>query len=106
MKFDVRRILLLKPFDQSEEDKIDNYSGKFRNFLMILSFIFSVSAVSAIFAFPDSDLPLILISLGCATNAILSGADWHSGFKAKALNKLFEAIFMLVIILFLKALTQ
>lgn len=106
MKFDPKKILALKPFDESSDNLKDDYSGsKIRTFLILLTFCSAIAALSAVFLFPMGDAPIILMSISCASSAILSGIEWHLGFKAKALNKLFEVFMLLILLVLIKQLT-
>ncbi len=65
----------------------------------------SIAGISAVFIYPMTKAPIILISLGCASSAILSGIEWHLGYKSKALNKLFEATVLLVLLILVRLFT-
>lgn len=73
--------------------------------LFIWPFFVSIAGISAVFIYPMTKAPIILISLGCASSAILSGIEWHLGYKSKALNKLFEATVLLVLLILVRLFT-
>lgn len=106
LKFDIKKAFTLKPFDESEDESRDEFTGsKIRTFLIYFAFCSSIAGFSAVLLFPMSDTPIILISLGCASSAILSGIEWHLGFKSKSLNKLFEVVVLLIMLLLIKKFT-
>ncbi|HDV0639789.1 TPA: hypothetical protein RHI40_003683, partial [Acinetobacter baumannii] len=106
LKFNFKNIINLKPFDENEDNSRDDFTGsKTRSFFIYLAFFCSIAGISAVFIYPMTKAPIILISLGCASSAILSGIEWHLGYKSKALNKLFEATVLLVLLILVRLFT-
>lgn len=98
MKFSAKRMLLrFKPFDEQLEDDKYHYRGfvgQIRIILTVLPLIFAVMAlVSSVTTFK------YYLGLMTAAFALLGCFDWQQGFKAKALNKLYEALIALLIFL-------
>ncbi len=96
MKFSLRGLLYLKPFDESDDIKRAGgiYESRFilGAGVVISAFLALVSIALAVSSSPHA---FSLICLAAGTSAIVAGLEWNSGLKARALNHLFMTVIIL-----------
>lgn len=103
MKFNAKDILKLKPFDESEEEKIAG--SKYANsILLTIGILLSTGLIGlgGILAVAGSNHALDFLGIGVVVSAITGGIEWHSGLKAKACNQLFACLLFSLVIIYLK----
>lgn len=107
MKFNLKNLLKLKPFEEDssvEEVILSSKLNLVRMLLIVLGFscaVFSICSISLFGA--NSDIPLILLLFSATSSMTLSILEWKVGIKASALNSLVQAVFVIMCVFFIKA---
>lgn len=103
MNINLRGLLQLKPFDESADARVAGKTYASSPLLaagIVVSGILGVLALGLQLFGHESALPVL--GLCIATSAVTAGLEWHANLKARALNQLFAAVVVTVVICLLR----
>lgn len=94
MKFNIKRIFVLRPFDESEEKIVVLPNIYVRLLYLIVGVIAPIICACIVFLIAWTGSPDFLeaMALIVCVSAMTAGLEWHLGLRAMAANQLFQAL--------------
>ncbi len=93
MKYSLRGLLQLKPFDDTADSRA---AGPIYASSPLLAAGIVISASLGILSLGlllfGHESAITVLGLSIATSAVTSGLEWHAGLKARALNQIFVTV--------------
>lgn len=97
MKISLAGFLKFKPFDEAS-DGVD-YEERYANSRALsigIVLSFSVAFVGLLLAIIGHEAAIDTVLIAVGISAVVSGMEWHSGLRARALNQLFVTVLCVV----------